>query len=310
MEKEALIQVDNITKKFGKHIVLNNLSLIIPKDGIFGIMGLSGSGKTTLLNILIGFWKPTSGNVYYNSINIQKNQKLIKQVFGFATQEGSVYRNLTIEENLRYFGKLYNIPSRELEKRITELVKQFDLSDARDQLAKELSTGMYRRLDMACSLIHNPKVLILDEPTGNLDPVLRKKIMAMIKEIQDNGTKVIITSHLLGEIEKICDTLAILHHGKIWECGTPDELKEKYTSYQEVKIETKKQNYESLLPLLKRLGTRNIIQKDKYLFLYTKEPEKVLNYLLTYLKSTNDQLVNVEVSKPSIEEVFESVTKK
>lgn len=310
MEKEALIQIDNLTKKFGKHTVLNNLSLTIPKDGIFGIMGLSGSGKTTLLNIIISFWKPNSGNVFYNSINIQKNQKLIKQIFGFATQEGSVYPNLTIEENLRYFGKLYNIPSRELEKKISELIKQFELTDSRNQLAKELSTGMYRRLDMACSLIHNPKVLILDEPTGNLDPVLRKKIMGMIKEIQDNGTKVIITSHLLGEVEKICDILAILHHGKILEYGSPDELKGKYTSYQEMKIETKKQNYESLLPLLKRLSTKNIIQKDKYLFLYTKEPEKVLSYLLSHLKSTNDQLVNVEVNKPSIEEIFESATRK
>ena len=310
MEKEVLIQIDNITKKFGNHIVLSGLSLTIPKEGIFGIMGLSGSGKTTLLNILIGFWQPTSGNVYYNFVDIQKNQHLIKQIFGFATQEGSVYPNLTVEENLRYFGKLYNIPTRELEKRIYELIKQFELLDSRNQYAKELSTGMYRRLDIACSLIHNPKVLILDEPTGNLDPILRKKVMAMIRTIQDNGTKVIITSHLLGELEKVCDTLAILHKGKIWECGSPDELKEKYTTYEEIRIEIKSHKYEPLIPILKRFNTRNIIQKDKELFLYTTEPENILNYILNYLRTTNDQLLNVEVNKPSIEEVFESITRR
>jgi ABC-2 type transport system ATP-binding protein len=310
MEKEALIQIDNITKKFGNHIVISNLSISIPKEGIFGIIGLSGSGKTTLLNILIGFWKPTEGNVFYNSINIQKNKHLIKQIFGFATQEGSVYPNLTVEENLRYFGKLYNIPTRELEKRISDLVKQFELQDAKYQLAKELSTGMYRRLDIACSIVHNPKVLILDEPTSNLDTILRKKVLAIIKEIQDNGTKVIITSHLLGEIEKVCDTLAILHHGKIWECGSPDQLKEKYTTYQEMKIETLKHDYEPLVPILKRSNTRNMIQKDKYLFLYTKEPEKLLLSIISYLKTTNDQLLSIEVSKPSIEEVFEAATKR
>src|SRR3989344_1874912 len=286
MEKEVLIQIDNITKKFGNHIILSGLSLTIPKEGIFGIMGLSGSGKTTLLNILIGFWQPTSGNVYYNFVDIQKNQHLIKQIFGFATQEGSVYPNLTVEENLRYFGKLYNIPTRELEKKIYELIKQFELLDSRNQYAKELSTGMYRRLDIACSLIHNPKVLILDEPTGNLDPILRKKVMAMIRTIQDNGTKVIITSHLLGE------------------------LKEKYTTYEEMRIEIKSHKYEPLIPILKRFNTRNIIQKDKELFLYTTEPENILNYILNYLRTTNDQLLNVEVNKPSIEEVFESITRR
>ncbi len=310
MSKEDFIRIDNITKTFGKQIVLNNLSLSIPYQGIFGIMGLSGCGKTTLLNIIIGFWHPNNGSVYYNGINIREHQRIMNQLFGFATQAGSVYPKLTVEENLKYFARLYNMKPEDIKQRIEELLKLVELEDSRHVIAQELSTGMYRRLDIACSMIHNPKVLILDEPTGNLDPVLRKKLMALIKRIDDNGTKVIITSHLLGEIEKICDTLAIIHHGKILEICSPDELKDKYTKDQIIKIETKKKSYENLIILLKKAGVRNIFQKDRYIYIYTRDPEKILITILSYVKSKSDQLINVEVSKPSIEEVFEAATRK
>ncbi|HIH15702.1 MAG: antibiotic transport system ATP-binding protein [archaeon GW2011_AR17] len=310
MGKEDFIRIDNVTKRFGKQIVLNNLSLSIPFTGIFGIMGLSGCGKTTLLNVIIGFWRPDSGAVYYNGINIREHQRVMNQLFGFATQAGSVYPKLTVEENLEYFGRLYNMQQQDIKKRIEELLKLVELEDSRHVLAEELSTGMYRRLDIACSMIHNPKILILDEPTGNLDPVLRKKLMALIKRIDDNGTKVIITSHLLGEIEKICDTLAIIHHGKILEMGSPDELKDKYTKDQVIKIETKKKTYENLIPYLKRAGAKNIFQKERYMYIYTRDPEKILITILSYVKSKGDELLNVEVSKPSIEEVFEAATRK
>ncbi len=310
MSKEDFIRVDNVTKSFGKQIVLQDLSLSIPYEGIFGIMGLSGCGKTTLLNLIVGFWKPEKGSIYYNGINIREHQHIMNQLFGFATQAGSVYPKLTVEENLRYFGKLYNMRRKEINPRIEELLKLVELEDARDIIAEELSTGMYRRLDIACSMIHNPKVLILDEPTGNLDPVLRKKLMALIKRIDDNGTKVIITSHLLGEIEKICDTLAIIHHGKILEMGSPNQLKDKYTRDQVIKIETKKKNYDNLILLLKKAGVKNLFQRERYLYVYTRDPERVLMTILSYCRTKNDALTNVEVSKPSIEEVFEAATRK
>ena len=310
MGKEAFIFLDNITKKFGRNTVLDNLTLTIPAPGIFGIMGLSGCGKTTLLNTLIGFWEPTKGQVFYNSIDIIRNKSVIKQLFGFATQAGSVYPKLTVEENLHYFGKMYNMQRRDIKERTSYLLKLVDLENARHAIAEELSTGMYRRLDIACSMIHNPKVLILDEPTGNLDPVLRKKLMAMIKRIDDQGTKVIITSHLLGEIEKICDTLAILHKGRIIEIGSPDDIKDKYTRDQVVRIETKRKKYEELIPSLKRYGAKKIFQKGKHIHLYTNTPQKLLTGLLNELRARRDTLLSVEVSKPSIEEVFEAATRK
>jgi ABC-2 type transport system ATP-binding protein len=309
MGKEDFIYFDHVTKDFGKRSILDNLTLSIPSEGIMGIMGLSGCGKTTLLNVLVGFWKPSKGRVFYNGIDIYGNKRVMDQMFGFATQAGSVYPKLTVEENLCYFGRMYNMRKKDIDDRIEELLPLIGLQDSRLELAENLSTGMFRRLDIACSMVHNPKVLLLDEPTGNLDPVLRKRLMALIKKINDHGTKVIVTSHLLGEVEKICDTLAILHKGKIIEMGSPSELKDKYTHDQVIRFETKKKNYESLIPILKRKGARNIFQKDRYMFVYTKNPEKVLDALLTTLKRRRDQLISVEVSKPSIEEVFEAATR-
>jgi ABC-2 type transport system ATP-binding protein len=309
MVKGEFIEFDKVSKSFGKHDVLNNLNLTIPALGIFGIMGLSGCGKTTLLNILVGFWKPTSGNVYYNGINIFENQRVMHQLFGFATQAGSVYPKLTVMENMKFFGKMYNMRRKDIQDRIEELLPLVELERSKDVLAEQLSTGMYRRLDIACSMIHKPKVLLLDEPTGNLDPVLRKKFMNLIKKINENGTKIIITSHLLGEIEQICDTLAILHKGKILEIGSPDQLKDKYTKDQVIKFETKSKDYKSIISTLRNSGAKNIYQKENYLYVYTPNAEKVLDALLRTIKSKRDKLLSVEVSKPSIEEVFEAATK-
>ncbi len=303
MTKEDFIRIDEITKSFGKHKVLDKLSLSIPRQGIFGIMGLSGCGKTTLLNVIIGFWKPEKGEVYY------KNKRIINQLFGFATQAGSVYPKLTVEENLKYFGEMYNLQRKDILERIDILLELLDLEDARHVITEELSTGMYRRLDIGCSMIHNPKVLILDEPTGNMDPVLRKRLMALIQRIADQGTKVIITSHLLGEIESICDTLAILHKGKIVEVGHPDDLKDKYSKDRVIRIQTKKGDFNTLIPMLKKNGAKKIYQKDDYLHIYTRNPEDLLERLLFSLKGKRDELTHIEVSKPSIEEVFEAVTK-
>jgi len=310
MGKEDFIKVENITKSFGKNKVLNNVSLSIPAHGITGILGLSGCGKTTLLNILVGFWKPDSGNVFYNSIDIKKNKRVMNQLFGFATQAGSVYSKLTVQENMEYFGRLYNMKGSDLKKRIPELLNLIELEDAKNVPVDELSTGMFRRLDIACSMIHKPKVLILDEPTSNMDPVLRKKIMALIKKIDDEGTKIIITSHLMDEVEKICHHLFIIHHGQIIAAGSSEELKDNYTDSREIKLQTVKEKYEKMMPELKKLSPKKVFIRESYVYLYTKEPEAALSSIQDIVKTNSDKIETIEIKRPSIEEVFEALTRK
>lgn len=310
MGKEDFIKIDKVTKSFGNNKILNSLSLSIPEKGIFGIMGLSGCGKTTLLNLLINYWQPDSGTIEYNGINISKNQRVMKQMFGFASQAGSVYKKLTVEENLIHFGRLYNMNRKDLAKRIPELLEFIDMADSKNLTVEQLSTGMYRRLDIACSMIHKPRVLILDEPTSNMDPVLRKRILALIKRIDDEGTKIIMTSHLLDEAERICDDLAILHHGKIIADGSPDTLKDRYSKNKEIKLSTENEDYTKIIPALKAMGIRSIYERYDHLYLYVPYTDRLLRGILEVIREQGDKIKSLEINKPHIEEVFEAITKK
>jgi len=229
MAPPPYIQIQNVTKRFGKKIILNDLNLDIPFGEVTGIIGASGSGKTTLLNLLIGFMKPDKGTIFFQSRDIFKDMKNVSTIFGFGAQACSFYFDLSVEENLIYFGKLYGLKSKDIKKRIPELLELIELKDARRTLGKQLSTGMKRRLDIACALIHEPKVLILDEPTEELDPILRKGLINTIRRIRNSGKTVIVTSHLLNEIERLCDDVAILNEGRIVAFDTPANLKKKYS---------------------------------------------------------------------------------
>ena len=310
MGNKDYIYVDNLTKRFGDIVALNNVSLSIPQGSYFGIIGLSGSGKTTLLNLIIGFWKPTKGKVLFNGINVHKHRNLIDREFGFATQATSVYPFLTVEENLKYFGRLYGMRKEDIKKRTEILLDLIHMTGTNNILAKELSTGMMRRLDIACALIHNPKVLLLDEPTEDLDPVLRKELLALNKRINDNGTTIIMTSHMLDEVEAVCNRIAILHNGKMIETNSPEKLKNKYSQNEEIHIMTKPGNYDALVKKFRKLEVRNIIVKSKKIVLYTPDSEKVLHEILAIINESKEKLIDLRVNKPTMEEVFEYITKR
>ena len=293
MAQPPYIQFLSVTKAFNKHVVLDNLSLDIPYGEITGIIGSSGSGKTTILNILIGFIKQDSGKILFQSREVLKDITNVSTIFGFASQGGSFYHELNVQENLMYFGKLYGLKTKDIKKRIDYLLKTLELEAARKTYARSLSTGMARRLDIACALIHTPKVLILDEPTEELDPLLRKELIKTLKKIRDDGTTIILSSHLLGELESLCDKIAILKGGKIVKMDNPTNLKKEY------KTESLDEVFEIVMrgASIKNVpvATFDKMSKDQrdYIFDYKrKEPEK-------QIKSQKDK-----ITKQEVEEVF------
>jgi len=305
------IEIDNLIKKFNKRLVLDRINLKIPVGSFYGIIGLSGSGKTTLLNILVGYWRPTIGRILYNGQNIFKHRTQFKQIFGFATQAGSVYPTLTVEENMAYFGRLYNMRGSDIKKRTEILLDLVELTGANHILAEELSTGMQRRLDIACALIHNPKILILDEPTEDLDPVLRKELLGLLKKINDMGTTIIMTSHMLNEIETVCDEIAILHNGYIVEADAPMAIKDKYSKNQEIHISSSPGRYDLIAKKLENAAEiHKIIQKKEKIILYTHNAEKVLYEAMKILGGMKEKILDLHVHKPTMEEVFEVITKR
>ena len=229
-----LLQLKEVTKEFGKKIILDNVSFSIKEGDVVGIIGQSGSGKTTILNTLIGFYEPDEGEVTYQlDVNkkrkhVHKNQKEVKRKFGFAAQVSSFYPKLTIKENLYHFGKLYGVKTKILKKNIKNLLEFTELIEFENKLSEHLSVGMQKRLDLSCSLIHNPKLLLLDEPTANLDPILQKEILHLIDHANRQGITVVIASHHLHDIEKICNQVILLKKGKIVAQGTVKEVKKPY----------------------------------------------------------------------------------
>jgi len=303
------IEFQNIKKSYGKNDVLIGINLEIPYGERFGIIGVSGSGKSTLLNILIGFLRANAGSIYYNLRDILREKKTIRRTFGFAAQDGSFYRDLSVMENLNYFGTLYGMSKDDIEKRAKGLLALVGLSKAVDTLGKNLSRGMQKRLDIACAMIHEPKVLILDEPTEDLDPMLRKDILLLIKKINERGTTIIITSHLLSEIEATCTKIAILHGGKIIETGTPADLKGRYYKNDEIHIETMPGHYEKLAKKIRKKYVEEIEVMEHKMLIRTPDVDAVLQDLFKAIKSSREKVVDIDVKKPTLEEVFTALTR-
>ncbi|MBU1199543.1 MAG: ABC transporter ATP-binding protein [Nanoarchaeota archaeon] len=208
------LKVCSIGKTFRKKPVLIDISFEANASDIIGVIGESGCGKSTLLKILVGYYKPDTGNVFLNNKNVSKDVMNLRKTVGYTSQENAFYEKLLVIENMNYYANLYRIPFADKEKRINDLLEAVALSKQKHVLAENLSGGMKRRLDFAISLIHNPSVLVLDEPTTGLDPLLVSQFWKIVKDVASQNNKiVIVSSHILPEIEKHCTKVVIIKDG-------------------------------------------------------------------------------------------------
>ncbi len=316
---KSVLLINNVTKSYGRNIVLDKLNLAVSPGEIFGVIGLSGSGKTTLFNTIIGFIQPDEGEVIIKSPKDQKDYKVsqhpevVSNFFGFAAQHPSFYNKLTVEENISHFSSLYNTPKKERKLRCTELISMVGLGGSKNILAQNLSGGMQKRLDIACSLVHTPNVLILDEPTADLDPVARKDIWELIRDINAQGTTVILASHFVNELEELCSRFAILHNKHISEIGTPDELKASYSKNYEIILDVKSGKYDKIIKELKSrksLQVQKTSLNNRVLTIFTSKPEQTLYHLAKLIESMDEKIIDIRVNRPTIKELFESLVKK
>lgn len=220
MEKtKTLLELKKVKKFFGNKIVLNDVTLTIKKGEILGIIGTSGGGKSTLFKILLGYYKADAGEILFQGKSILKKQKTFKKIVGYTTQDDSFYKKLTVFENMDYYASLYGVHLRGkgLKEHITSLLKLVQLEQHQKTIVEKMSGGMRRRLNFAISLIHDPEILILDEPTTGLDPLLVQQFWKVIEDVNKRGKTIIITSHIFPELEEHCNNVAILHKGRIVE---------------------------------------------------------------------------------------------
>lgn len=308
-----LIRLKEVSKEYGKHKVLEDVSLTVEGGDILGIIGQSGSGKTTLLNLIAGFIEPTEGEVLYLSKvegtekNLNRNLQKIKKHIGFTPQHNSFYPQLTVKENLWHFGRLYGISQDTLNSNINSLLSFTKLDEHQEKLGMHLSGGMQKRLDISCSLVHKPKILILDEPTADLDPILQREIIYLLEEVNKQGITIVIASHHLDSIEQLCNKVAIVHKGRVHSCGLIDDIKKPYLKDHFVINVNSGLQKERLLSRIRTFPFKKIIDKGQTLVIYPEDVEKTMKGLLGVIKEENLYLNNMDVRKPTLSEIFEKI---
>jgi ABC-2 type transport system ATP-binding protein len=223
----SAVEAEGLTKKFGDFTAVDHVSFSVEKGEVFGFLGPNGAGKTTTINMLCTLMQPTEGKASVGGFDVVKEAYEVRRRIGVVTEKLIVYDRLTPPENLKVFGRLYDVPSRELNRRIEELLKLVDLWEWRNSLVGNFSSGMRQRLNLIRALIHSPEILFLDEPTVGLDPATALNIRELISKLNHNGTTVILTTHQMEVADKLSDRISIIDRGKIIALETLKDLKAK-----------------------------------------------------------------------------------
>ncbi len=224
---ENIIIVKDLVKKFGNFVANDHLTFEVKRGEIFGFLGANGAGKTTAIRILCGLSLPTSGDLSVAGYDVYSQREKIKQNIGYMSQRFSLYDDLTVFENIRFYAAIYGLSKHEIEQRATKLMKKLELEEARNKLIRDIPLGWKQKLALSVAIIHDPKIVFLDEPTGGVDPITRRQFWEMIYEAARSGITVFVTTHYMDEAE-YCDRVSIMVEGRIAALDTPLALREEY----------------------------------------------------------------------------------
>jgi len=221
---EYVIKADSLTKKFGDFTAVNAITFEVGKGEVFGFLGANGAGKTTAMRMLCGLLKPTSGDATIAGFDIYRQTEQIKKNIGYMSQKFSLYEDLSVLENIRFFGGIYGLDKQQLKDRTGQLLHDLGLELEAKKLVSEMPLGWKQKLSFSVAVLHSPAIVFLDEPTGGVDPVARRQFWDMIYEAADRGVTIFVTTHYMDEAEILCDRIAIMDNGKIVAIDTPKNL--------------------------------------------------------------------------------------
>lgn len=227
MSNNKVIKVEGLTKIFGDFTAVNAITFDVEKGEIFGFLGANGAGKTTAMKMLIGISNPTSGKANVAGFDVFTHAEDIKKNIGYMSQKFALYDDLTVKENIKFFGGIYGLSRKQIKEKSNALITELELEEVANKLVGALPLGWKQKLSFSVSLIHDPKIVFLDEPTGGVDPITRRQFWELIYKASHNGTTVFVTTHYMDEAE-YCDRVSIMVDGKIEALDTPKKLKEQF----------------------------------------------------------------------------------
>ncbi len=305
------IQTDNLTKKFGDLVAVDHVSFDVKKGEIFGFLGPNGAGKTTTIRMLCTLSAPTEGTATVSDLDIVKADSQVREHIGLVSEKMIMYDRLTAYENLKFFGKLYNIPKEELERKIDELLKLVQMEKWKDKLIGTYSTGMKQRINVIRALLNDPEILFLDEPTLGLDPQSTADIREFIQKINtEQRTSIILTTHMMVEADMLCDRVGIIDRGKIVALDTPANLKKMISGSDTTVVELEIPNLTNdLVTSLEALDCVSALTRlDNTRIKVQASGDEAFDSIIDCVRSQNGKINAVKNIEPTLEDVFLHIT--
>lgn len=306
----SLLEVKGLKKSYGSREAVKDVGFTVKKGEVFGLLGPNGAGKSTTLSMVCGLLKPNGGKALVGGWDIGRDGARAKSLIGIVPQEPALYPTLSAKANLRFWGTINGIPSRDLDRAVSDSLKMVGLEERGEGKISKFSGGMKRRLNIAAGLIHNPRLIIMDEPTVGIDPQSRNHILETVKKLKEQGIAVIYTSHYVEEVEYLCDRVAIMDKGEIIAEGTLPELLKQGSEFQELSIDLKSWT-DDIQECIETLpGVHKAFSLNEKLNIITANAEKVLPLAFETIVGHGAVVSEIKIHKPNLESLFLKLTGK
>jgi len=296
----SAVKTEGLTKTFDQLQAVHNINLDISRGELIGLIGPDGAGKTTLLRLLVGLLNPTSGSVWIDGLDMSQNQRKIKNIIGYMPQHFSLYGDLTVSENMKFFSDLYKVPRAQYEERKEELLQFSALGPFQKRLARNLSGGMQKKLALSCNLFHTPDILFLDEPTTGVDPVSRKELWDYLFKLKNQGKTLIVCTPYMDEAQK-CHRIALIYEGHILALAKPEELISNFTNTI-IEFTSDQKNARTILKTMPSL--QNIYPYAGALHLTFHPGENGIEITKSFCRAQNIEVKSIKRIDPSFEDTF------
>ena len=309
------VEIDSVTKRFEDMVAVDNLSMSVTKGELFGLLGPNGAGKSTLTKMISGMLNPTSGTIKVGNYSIQDEPMKVKEILGVVPQDIVLYDYLNARENLAFYGRLYGLSGRKLNDRIDELLKFTQLDEkAVKRHVSTYSGGMKRRVNIAAALLHEPQVILLDEPTAGLDPQNKHALWEIIQSLKKQGKTIVLTTHMMEEAEELCSKVAIMDHGRIIALGSPSELVKEVKMENTITVVPDKaspsliEQIKSIVSVKNAYTVQDESEKRETIKVITDCPDDILPEIVSTIVNNKTKVLSVQLSRVTLEDVFITLT--